>query len=365
MPEMPYTELEGNADATTRCGGAQIGAAFFMIATVAGTIALSMRTSGYDTSEYNWVDNCRVGFPRFIGALLSLLYGQATLGNHLAFITTFGKPCLDPENKETTESIWARTPSEARGSAVSSGGWCVGWAITVFSMTFFEPGCQRGLCLSLMCCFIWWNVVWYGAMLGRVDVDDERKLPAMNWFKAESIQEIVLIAIFGYLVFFAGDGAATAPKLAGTNMDTARIWVIRFMGGLLTLLYGAATLGKQTMFVSDLSKPLVTEGSDPAEIWRRTPTVSKHSAVSSGGWCVCLSLTMLLMTFVEPGCEKGLCKCFALVMVWWQCVWYTGMLNRVDFNDPIKRPWTNWFKAETIQEIVIFCVTGYLGFVAK
>lgn len=360
----PYHELLSGGKV---CGSFQCGAFVAIVAAVLGATSLSVAEAGYDTSKYNWVDNGRTGILCGVGTILVLLYGQATLYNHYAFVdfALFAKPCADADSTETKEERWARTPTEARGAAVSAGGWAVCYGLTLFCMTIFEPGCQRGLCVCLMLCLgVWWQICWYGAMFRRIDIDDKRKLPAMNWFYAETIQELVISSICAYLVFFV-TGSAASPVSSGTTVDSARIWFVRFVGTLLTILYGTATLYNHTMFVKEFAKPLETEGETAEELWRRTPTVSKSIAVQSGGWCVCFSFTILAMTFLEPGCERGLCKCFALAMLWWNCVWYGGMFKRVDFNDHCKRPWTNWFKTESMQEIVLFSIAAYLGFIAE
>lgn len=362
--DQPYAKLQVGGKVF---GRSQAAAVAVIVTGVLGSLAWSVEASGYDTSEYNWVDNGRVGVPRAMGLLLVVLYGQATLYNHCSFVdyALFAKPVADPDSKESAEERWAQTPTVARGAAVSAGGWAVCYGLTIFCMTIFEPGCQRGLCITVMLCLgVWWQICWYGAMLGRIDIDDERKVPAKNWFLAETIQEIVISSICGFLVFFA-KGAAFSPVPPGTSMDSVRTWFVRFVGSLLIILYGAATLCNHHMFVRDFAKPLLIEGSNVEDIWRTTPTASKHIAVQSGGWCVCFALTIVAMTFLEPGCERGLCKCWALAMLWWNCVWYAGMFNRVDFNDHCKRPWTNWFKTESIQEFVLFTISGYLGFIAE
>lgn len=349
------------------CGACQFAGCLAIATAACGAVIWSIQVEGYSTSEYVWVDSWRMGVARAIGSVLTLLYGQATLYNHLSFVdfALFARPCADPDSAETTEGRWSRTPTESRGAAVSAGGWAVCLGITLVCMTFFEPGCQRGLCVTvaLWCC--WWQVVWYGAMLGRVDVDDERKLPWKNWFLSESMQEIVMVALCVYFVYFAGKGEASLRTRAASDADAIRTCFLRSLCALLMATYGLATMCKPTLLVKDLAKPLFIEGSDPDEIWRNTPTASKHSAKISGGWAFSFALTVFAMTFLEPGCERGLCKCFALAMLWWQCVWYTAMLNRVDFNDAYKRPWTNWLVRESPLEIVILVISGYLGFIAE
>lgn len=359
------SELQDAARAKM-CGVPQFTAALVIIGAISGSIAWSVQVSGYDTSDYNWVDNWRMGIPRFMGVVLFCFYTQAVLYNHLAFVdfNLFAKPCADPNSKETAEERWAHTPTEARGAAVSCGGWCVANAIILGCMPVFEPGCQRGLCIAVIVTMVWWQIVWYGAMWGRVDADDEHKLPAKNWILAETLQELVIICLCSYFVFFV-HGTATSPASSGSSMDTARVVFIRVMCTVLSLLYGSATLFKHTMFITTLAPAVVIEGSDPNEIWSKTPTAAKHSAVESGGWGVCVALTLLTMTILEPGCEKGLCKCWFLVMVWWNCVWYTAMYGRIDFNDSFQRPWTKWFKGETIQEIFLGVAAFYLGFIAE
>lgn len=314
--------------------------------------------AGHETTAYNWVDFCQVAISRVLGSVLVLFYGRATLFNHLAFVAF-----ADSSSKETVEERWADTPTEARGAVVSAGGWAVCYGLTLFCMTIFEPGCQHSLCITLTFCMgLWWQACWYVGMLGQddVDVDDKRKVLARSWFLTETIASS---CICGGLAFFA-QGAASLPAPSWTALDLARVWFVRCVGTLLTLLYGTATLRKHTMFVKEFAKPLEIEGSRAEDIWCKTPVASKAIAVQSGGWCVCFSATVLAMTFLEPGCERGLCKCWALAMLWWNCVWYGGMFNRIDFNDHRKRPWTNWLKAESMQEIALFSIAGVLGFIA-
>merc|ERR1712216_286798 len=154
-----------------------------IIVGVLGAITLSVELAGYDTRDYNWVDTGQVIIPRGVGVVLILLYGWATLCNHLAFVHFD-----DPTSKETAEVRWAETPTEARGAAVSAGGWAVCYGLSLFCMTIFEPGCQRGLCVTLALCLgLWWQACWYVGMLGRGDVDDERAAPARSWFLTEAI----------------------------------------------------------------------------------------------------------------------------------------------------------------------------------
>eukprot|EP00419_Tripos_fusus_P069735 CAMPEP_0172879796 /NCGR_PEP_ID=MMETSP1075-20121228/113437_1 /TAXON_ID=2916 /ORGANISM="Ceratium fusus, Strain PA161109" /LENGTH=69 /DNA_ID=CAMNT_0013731871 /DNA_START=42 /DNA_END=248 /DNA_ORIENTATION=+ len=66
--------------------------------------------------------------------------------------TTASRPELPPRDE-----IWKKTPTAARFAAISAGGWGASYGLTLFCMTFFEPGCQRGLCISLMILCVWWQ----------------------------------------------------------------------------------------------------------------------------------------------------------------------------------------------------------------
>jgi len=55
-------------------------------------------------------------------------------------------------------------------------------------MLIFEPGCEAGLCKGITLMFVNWQVVWYGAVWGKIDANDTYKRDWVAYFKKETAQ---------------------------------------------------------------------------------------------------------------------------------------------------------------------------------
>lgn len=319
------------------------------------------------------VDKARVGFLGFIACLLPLVYGHAIFCKHSRFAADLA--LANPA--QTAELVWAQTPPTVKYVAIQAGGFAVCMCIIIGGMLAFQPGCEQALCKSVALVMVYWQLVWYGGMLGRIDAADEYKRDCMAYFKKETIQEIVLGSIFAYLGFIAIGSEDDADKKHDyATIDKVRMGFLVFVCCLLPSLYGHAIFFKQSKLAGgDLS--LADPNDNPEEVWAKTPATTKYVALQAGGWATCMCIVMAGALGFAPECNKALCKCFSLTMVWWQLVWYGGMLGRIDAEgtyDPIdaqsstsafKRDWMAYFKKETIQEIVLGSVFGYLGFIAN
>lgn len=371
LPVDMYSGLDGpTAEDVNKYGPLQLLGFFLALGLVGGTCFYSVKTSGYiDNSDYNWVDTARAVYARFTGCVLFFLYSTAAIFFHTRFVdfTALAGPTEPPDGSSERPpaiEIWAETPTPARGACVSTGGWGVAYGMTMFCMTFFEPGCQRAQCICCIIMLLWWQVPWYVGMYNNIDKDDDIKLPWTNFFKKETLAEIINAIIAAVFVFCQGSHKEWQAPDEVTVNDNIRTWAIRIMCSLMFLWYTFVCLYKHTAAVGELAKEFVTD-EDPDAVWLKTPTAAKFSALEGVGWGTQFFSLMVAMSFLAPGCEKGLCKCFAMVMIWWNIVWYIGMLGRVDFNDSNKTPWISYFKQETIMEIVLFSGFGYLGFIAQ
>eukprot|EP00927_Polykrikos_kofoidii_P052711 TRINITY_DN46632_c0_g1_i1.p1 TRINITY_DN46632_c0_g1~~TRINITY_DN46632_c0_g1_i1.p1 ORF type:complete len:157 (-),score=16.10 TRINITY_DN46632_c0_g1_i1:38-508(-) len=148
-----------------------------------------------------------------------------------------------------------------------------------------------------------------------------------------------------------------------STVNVIRTVLLSLIVVLLTLIYSHAIWLKPSRFVSDLA--FAEPGADAQEVWDSTPAAAKGTSIQTGGWVICLMIFIGGMMIFEPGCQKALCKCFALIMVFWQLVWYGAMHGRIDRMDVYQRDFMAYFKKETIQEIVLFVIFGYLGFIAE
>jgi len=326
------------------------------------------------TIDMNGIDKVRMGALLFVSCLLPLLYGHAIFvkQSRCAGDLSLANPDEDPE------VVWNKTPPTIKYVALQAGGWAICMCIVLGSMVFFEPGCEKSLCKSFSLVMVWWQFVWYGGMLGRIDAADTFKRDLMAYFKKETIQEIVLGSIFAYLGFFAGGHEPERTLINDMNTtDKVRMGFLGFISCLLPLLYGHAIFVNQSRFAGDLS--LADPNENQEDVWANTPATTKYVAIQSGGWATCMCIVMGSMLLFEPGCAKSLCKSFSLCMVFWQFVWYGGMLGRIDadgaYTTPLqtqtdaqetvtfKRDFMAYFKKETIQEIVLFSIFGFLGFI--
>jgi len=132
----------------------------------------------------------------------------------------------------------------------------------------------------------------------------------------------------------------------------------------------------QTCFAGDLTVPepnknddgdphsLASKGEIAATLWANTPPVTKCSSIKSGGWMISLCVVMSGMLYFLPGCEQSLCKCLALIMIWWQLVWYCGMLDKIDHDvedNKSRRYFRDYFWKESHVECILFLVFYSLG----
>eukprot|EP00747_Dinoflagellata_sp_TGD_P217662 gnl/TRDRNA2_/TRDRNA2_90033_c0_seq1.p1 gnl/TRDRNA2_/TRDRNA2_90033_c0~~gnl/TRDRNA2_/TRDRNA2_90033_c0_seq1.p1 ORF type:complete len:153 (+),score=25.48 gnl/TRDRNA2_/TRDRNA2_90033_c0_seq1:46-504(+) len=145
------------------------------------------------------LDIVRMSLLSFVIFVLVANYGVAIFCKPSRFCGDLS--LADPEADPV--EVWQATPATAKYVALQSGGWAMCMCIVMGSMMVFQPGCEKALCKSFSLIMVFWQFVWYGAMLNKIDALDTYKRSFMAFFKKETIQEIVFFLVFGYLGFIA------------------------------------------------------------------------------------------------------------------------------------------------------------------
>jgi hypothetical protein len=182
----------------------------------------------------------------------------------------------------------------------------------------------------------------------------------------KEINPIRTYVFIAFALAYAGGDIAYSTTRIMDAPDTAqgfRIGMITLFS-LVNLLYLYGSFVDNTAFV-DKFAVAPDETSTPAKVWAEMHPDARHAAMSQGGWFTAVNILAYGMMVFEPGSEKSMCKCLFLLMVMWQFFWYGAFLNNVDYNNGPKKTWFDYFKKETIQEIVLGTIFFVLGFILK
>ena len=105
---------------------------------------------------------------------------------------------LDVIKKDT----WNNMSPTARGLGPQLGGWAICYATIVAGFLYFEPTQRTHQLMSRLHAFlmiVWWQVVWYLAMLPSKDF---APMDAMTYFYSMSLGEIMIGLVYVYCGWF-------------------------------------------------------------------------------------------------------------------------------------------------------------------
>lgn len=161
-----------------------------------------------------------------------------------------------------------------------------------------------------------------------------------------------LAGVLGYSIYMIID--------LGTTAMGFRIGFLTLFC-LVGLMYLTAAFLNPVMYVADL---MVAPEENPAAVWASMSPSARHAAMAQSGWFTAMNIVGYGMFVCEGGTVlKSLCKCYSLIFVMWQPFWYLGCVGRVDYDSEDKKKTAmDYFKKESIQEIVLFIVFFILGF---
>ena len=100
------------------------------------------------------------------------------------------------------KETWAAMSPTAKGLGPQLGGWAICYAIVVAGFLFFEPNERTHQLMSRINAFVmlvWWQIVWYVAMLPNKDYSP---MTAKTYFNDMSFGEIILGLIYVYCGWF-------------------------------------------------------------------------------------------------------------------------------------------------------------------
>lgn len=288
--------------------------------------------------------------PRLIGLLLLVMYSRAIYLDPPVFVGQLCGLCMP--QKETPAEVWKATSTQIKGAVYQTGGWAAAFAVMVIWLSF-QPQGQKGLCKGVAIAFMLWQFFWY------VRIYPVSTTPLTTIFLKESLQEIIFISGFGYLGFIAP--TEMVPKVRGEGKTAwARVIMLGFVCTLLTVLQIIAYFDP-ARYVTMEGGMVNPKGQDAQAVWDGTPTHSKVMTLEQAGWVTCLTSLIVTMLVFEPGCDRALCIGMALVMAWWNCVWYLGVFGNVDVDGSYKVPFTALFKNEAPFELPFIAIFTFLG----
>jgi len=102
----------------------------------------------------------------------------------------------------TPAEVWDEMSPHARHASMSQSGWFTAMNIVGYGMFLCEGGAVlKSLCKCYCMVYAMWQPFWYGAFVGRVDYDSDKKKTPMDYFKKETVMEISLFIPFFILGF--------------------------------------------------------------------------------------------------------------------------------------------------------------------
>ena len=146
----------------------------------------------------SWKTWFRFGANWLIPLVLTSTYLRAMFLDPTKFVGDESptEPGLIP--KET----WNAMSPTAKGLGPQLGGWAICYAIIVGGFLYFEPTQRTHQLMSKLNAFVmlvWWQIVWYAAMLPNQDF---APMDAKTYFYSMSLGEILLGLVYVYCGWF-------------------------------------------------------------------------------------------------------------------------------------------------------------------
>lgn len=327
-----------------------------------------------------------------IALIMTLNYALPIFGKQSDLVSKSRLAIADPD--ADPDLVWENMHSHGKIAAIEMAAlWVQLLVISTWCMLSFQPNCNQTLCKLVTIIFLSWQPVWYLGMMGRIDdvngpastslvgqgtsaaregTDDQNvrgfKRDAMWYLKNETIMEVSLSVIFGYLGFFAPEPHMPSWQAQWDNLTG---WDYGRMGaqGLVVLImffnYLPPIFGRQSDIVSVSRMAIGDPDADPDRVWSQLHSHGKIAAIEMAALWVQLMVIMNagLVAF-QPSCSKAFCKVLAIIFLSWQPVWYLAVVGKVDDKDGLQRDAMFIFKKETGQELFLAAIFIWLGFFA-
>ena len=150
----------------------------------------------------------RFGANWFLPMILIFTYLHAMFIDPTQFVGDASPNVPGSIPKET----WNLMSPTAKGLGPQLGGWALCYAFIVAVFLYFEPTQRTHQLMSQLNAFlmlVWWQVVWYLAMLPNQDYSP---MDAKVYFNSMSMMEILIGLVYVYCGWFVSDSEAKTVK---------------------------------------------------------------------------------------------------------------------------------------------------------
>jgi len=139
-----------------------------------------------------------------------------------------------------------------------------------------------------------------------------------------------------------------------------RVFMLGFVAVMLSVMQACA-LFSPAMYV--IMGKGGSKGSEATRVWEETPTPSKIACLQQAIWVWGLTIAMFTMLIFDTGSDRALCIGMAIIMLWWQLVWYLGCFGHADVDGNSTVTQSALLSAEAPFEFPLFLVFGFLSVV--